>query len=47
MNDDKWNDFLKTGSVKDYLSYIAERDKAGEVETKIENSNSGTDNQRN
>ncbi|MEE1026449.1 MAG: hypothetical protein U0L55_05540 [Acutalibacteraceae bacterium] len=47
MNDDKWNEFLKNGSVLAYLSYVAEQKNSQEAEGKIENSNSGTDNQRN
>ncbi len=43
MYDDKWNEFLKTGSVEDYLAYSAEQKLFKEVESKIENSNSGTD----
>ena len=47
MNDDKWNEFLKNGSVHAYLSYVAEQKNNQEDERKVENSNSGTDNQRN
>lgn len=46
MNDDKWNEFLKNGSVLAYLSYVAQQKNNQEDERKIENSNSGTDNQR-
>ncbi len=47
MVDDKWNEFLKNGSVLAYLSYVAEQKNYHKDEVKIENSNSGTDNQRN
>ena len=47
MSDDKWNEFLKNGSVLAYLSYAAEQKNYHEEEVKGENSNSGTDNQRN
>lgn len=44
---DKWNEFLKNGSVLAYLSYAAENKNSLEGENKYENSNSGSDNQRN
>lgn len=47
MNEDKWNEFLKSGSVLAYLSYAAEQKNHRKDEGKSENSNSGTDNQRN
>jgi len=47
MSDEKWNEFLKSGSVLAYLSYVAEHKKSHKEEMKIENSNSGIDNQRN
>lgn len=43
MNDDKWNEFLKTGSVLAYLSYVAEQKAKKEDEIKSENSNSRVD----
>lgn len=47
MNEnDKWNEFLKNGSVLAYLSYAADK-RSQEVENKNENSNSGTYNQGN
>lgn len=47
MEDNKWNEFLKTGSVEDYLAYSQEQKLFKEVESKVENSNSGTDYQGN
>ena len=42
MNDnDKWNEFLKNGSVLAYLSYAADK-KSQEEQKKNENTNSGT-----
>ncbi len=47
MVDDKWNEFLKNGSVLAYLSYVAEQNKKTRDEQKVENSNSGINNQGN
>lgn len=47
MGDDKWNEFLKSGSVLAYLSYVAEQNKTTRDEQKGENSNSGINNQGN
>ena len=47
MNNDKWNEFLKNGSVLAYLSYVAEQKNYHKEENKVENSNSWADNQRN
>lgn len=40
---DKWNDFLKNGSVLAYLSYAAAKKNGLGCENKNEASNSGTD----
>lgn len=47
MNNAKWDEFLKNGSVLAYISYVAEQKKSREESFKSENTNSGTDNQRN
>jgi hypothetical protein len=48
MSDDKWNLFLKNGSVLSYLSYVADKNKmALECEKKSETSNARTDNKGN
>ncbi len=44
---DKWNEFMKNGSVLSYLSYVADKNKNLEAENKYENSNSGLDNKGN
>lgn len=44
MNDDKWNDFVKTGSVIDYLKY-KDNEKVKEYENLYQGlSNQGTNN---
>lgn len=43
---EKWEEFLKSGSVLSYLSYASEKNKM-EGESKYENSNSGTDSKGN
>lgn len=47
MDDNKWNEFLKSGSVLAYLNYAAEQKKISKDEQKGENSNSGTNNKGN
>ena len=47
MSENKWSDFLKSGSVLSYLAYVNEQKNSRKDEVKSENSNSGTDNQRN
>ena len=47
MSDNKWNDFLKSGSVSDYLKYKAEQKTLIKDDKKGENSNSWTDNKGN
>lgn len=44
---DKWNNFLKNGSVLAYLSYAATKQNPLECEKKDEASNSGADNKGN
>jgi hypothetical protein len=47
MSENKWNEFLKSGSVLAYLSYVAEQKKLTKDEQKGENSNSGAHNKGN
>ena len=42
---DKWYEFLKSGSVLSYLSYVASKQKSGS-ENKNENTNTGSGNKR-
>ncbi|MBQ4155013.1 MAG: hypothetical protein IJE01_07465 [Clostridia bacterium] len=44
---DKWNNFLKNGSVLAYLSYASAKKNALECEKKNETSNAGVNNKRN
>ena len=47
MSKAKWQAFLKSGSVGDYLAYVNEKNLSRKDEMKNENSNSGTNNKRN
>lgn len=47
MSDNKWNEFLKSGSVLAYLNYAAEQKNFKKEEQKGENPNYGTDNKGN
>lgn len=47
MVENKWNEFLKNGSVLAYLSYAAEQNKSTKDEQKGENSNYGANNKGN
>ena len=47
MSEQKWNEFLKSGSVNAYLAYVNEKNLSRKDEIKNENSNSGTNNKRN
>ncbi len=44
---DKWNNFLKNGSVLAYLSYLASKKPSEGSEKNSENQNSGLSNQGN
>lgn len=43
---DKWNEFLKNGSVLSYLSYAAQKKKNEKGENKSATSDTGSDNKR-
>lgn len=47
QNDEKWNEFLKNGSVLAYLSYVASISNRQEGEQSNENSNARPDYQGN